>query len=78
MIKLKWTFIPDYRGSEYLDPVDLILCYSGKRYIALNVRHLTIETIAAQAPTMIKELKKDMRDGRTLRKMRRNAARRRH
>lgn len=81
MIKIKWTFIPDYRKSQYLDQVDLIVVYSGKRYVALNVRHLTIDKIADQAPDMIQALKDDMRkerNGRTLRKMRHNTARSRH
>lgn len=81
MKRIKWTFIPDYRASEYLDHIDLIVCYSGKRYVALNVRHLTISTIQFQAPGMIKALKEDMRherNGRSLRKMRGTTARRRH
>lgn len=71
MKKLQWTFIPDYRKSEYLDQIDLVVCYSGKRYIAVNVRHMTISTLEAQIPLMIKELKKDMRDERAGRKVRR-------
>lgn len=77
MIKLHWTFIPDYRKSEYMEQVDLIVCYSGKRYIALNVRDLTISDIERNIPLMILNLKKDMKEerhGRQVRKMRRRTA----
>lgn len=79
MIRIKWAYIPDYRPLENLERIDLIVCYSGKRYVALNVRHLTVESVEKQVTSMINTLKKDMKDERarrTLRKVREHHPRR--
>lgn len=76
--KISWAYIPDYRETEYLEKINLLVCYSGKRYVAMNIENMVVSRIQELAPDMIKELKKDMRDeraGRKVRRMRRHTTR---
>lgn len=77
--KISWTYIADYRETEYLEKVNLLVCYSGKRYVAMNIENMVISRIEELIPDMIKALKKDLKDERNerqVRRVRRHTARR--
>lgn len=69
--KISWAYIPDYRETEYLEQTNLLVCYSGKRYVAMNIENMVISRIEELAPDMVKTLKKDIKDERAGRQMRR-------